>query len=131
MGRCGSAAQMQMMGRSTFKEERRHVCWPRLSEFATFQSGRYAKLCATSLLNIRKCAASHHFRHLSACLPSHSLPGSKLPIERDILLAISASEGRLWTAFRIPPPTHPCYKSSAFYPESTRNYLHPSWFITL
>jgi hypothetical protein len=115
---------MQTMGRSTSKEERRHVCWP------TFQSGKYMKLCATSLLNIRKCAASHHFRHLSACLPSHCLPGSKPPIELDILLAISASEGRLWTEFRIPPPQSSMLQVFCVYSESTRSYLHPSWFVT-
>jgi len=122
---------MQMMGRSTFKEERRHICWLWLSEFATFQSGRYVKLCATSLLDIRKCAASRHFRHLSAFLPSHSLPGSKLLIEPDISLAISASEGRLWTTFRTPPPHSSMLQVFCVYPESARSYLHPSWFVTL
>ena len=103
---------MQMMGRSTFKEERRHVCWPRLSEFATFQSGRYAKLCATSLLNIRKCAASHHFRHLSASLPTASL-AQNYPSSRISCSRYQLRRGACGQHSGSHPPTHPCYKSSA------------------
>jgi hypothetical protein len=101
MGRCGSAAQMQMMGRSTFKEEG-----------LGFLNSPHSRAAGTR--NYVQQAFSTYANVQPFCLlPSRSLPGSKLPIEPDILLAISASKGHLWTAFRIPPPTHPCYKSSA------------------